>query len=135
MSDESKTLPGLRASLDKLVYFHDAQKRGSEMEHVFIYFITISNLSDQRVTLLGRRWVLNEATGHRKVIEGDGIVGKEPTLSPGEVFSYNSYHMTHCNCTAQGAFHGLDESGAHIHVPIPAFEMHIPEADGGHSTT
>ncbi|MGJ8640193.1 MAG: ApaG domain-containing protein [Opitutaceae bacterium] len=126
MATESKELPGLRAKLDKLVYFHDSDKLPSDTPHAFIYFITISNLSDSTVTLRGRRWVLRDSNGHSHVIEGEGIVGKEPTLTPGESFTYNSYHMTHCDCIATGSFHGVDSSCDPIHLRIPEIEMKVP---------
>lgn len=122
----SYELPGLRVNLDRTVYYHDTDQLPSDAPHAFIYFITISNLSDSKVTLRGRRWVLKEADGHQQVIEGDGIVGKEPTLAPGESFSYNSYHMGHCDCLASGSFHGVDSDGNAIHCRIPEFEMKIP---------
>ncbi|MGB0408720.1 MAG: Co(2+)/Mg(2+) efflux protein ApaG [Opitutales bacterium] len=129
LNEKSTELSGLRAKLDRLVYFHDTDRLPSDAPHAFIYFITISNLSDHTVTLKGRRWVIREANGHHQVIEGDGIVGKEPTLEPGDVFSYNSYHMTHCDCTAVGSFHGVDRDGKQIHVRIPGIEMKLPRAD------
>lgn len=126
MSQTSKELPGLRVAIDRVVYFHDTEKLPPEEPHAFIYFITISNLSDRTVTLKGRRWVITETSGHQKVIEGDGIVGKEPTIAPGEQFSYNSYHISHCSSTAEGSFHGIDSDGDPIHARIPQFKMHIP---------
>jgi len=126
VQEESKELPGLRAKLDKLVYFHDIDQLPSDAPHAFIYFITITNLSTSTVTLRGRRWVLREVDGHSHVIEGEGIVGKEPTIPPGKSFTYNSYHMTHCDCIATGSFHGIDSSGYPIHLRIPEIEMKIP---------
>ncbi|MGB0264016.1 MAG: ApaG domain [Opitutales bacterium] len=126
MADRSTELPGLRVKIDRIVYVHDTEQLPVDTPHAFIYFISIFNLSDREVTLKGRRWVINESDGHHKVIEGDGIVGKEPVLGPGEKFSYNSYHVSHCNCRAEGSFHGIDADGAVVHVRIPAFEMNIP---------
>ncbi len=126
MPNPSKELPGLRATLDRLIYFHETDKLPADPPHVFIYFITITNLSDTTVTLNGRRWVIQDTVGHRNVIEGEGIVGKEPTLAPGESFSYNSYHMTHSDCVAEGSFHGIDSRGDPIHLRIPQIEMKIP---------
>ena len=60
------------------------------------------------------------------MIEGDKIVGETPRLSPGEQFSYNSYHVTGCDATAHGSFHGIDDFGRKVHVLLPAFEMVIP---------
>lgn len=135
MPNTSREIPGLRATLDRLVYFHDPAELAGDAPHAFIYFITITNLSDTTVTLKGRRWIILDADGHHNVIEGDGIVGKEPTIATGESFSYNSYHMSHCNCAAEGAFHGEDRDGNHIRVRIPAFEMTIPPDIGAGSQT
>jgi ApaG protein len=66
------------------------------------------------------------ADGSQLVVEGDKIVGETPRLSPGEQFSYNSYHVTGTDATAYGCFHGVDEQGQKIHVMLPSFEMHIP---------
>ena len=60
------------------------------------------------------------------LIEGDKIVGETPRLAPGEQFSYNSYHVTGCDASAHGSFHGVDEQGNRVHVILPPFEMHIP---------
>jgi ApaG protein len=134
VSAQSKELPGLRATLDRLVYFHDPDVLQTDAPHAFIYFITITNLSDTSVTLKGRRWVIRGEDGHQNVIEGEGIVGKEPTLATGESFSYNSHHATHCNCTAEGSFHGIDSSGHLIHLRIPSFQMTIPPEASGSQT-
>jgi ApaG protein len=128
----SKELYGLRATLDRLVYFRDPDKLATEAPHAFIYFITIANLSNTIVTLNGRRWVIKDANGHQNVFEGQGIVGQTPTLAPGESFSYNSHHATRSNCIAEGSFHGIDSAGDPIHVRIPSFEMTIPpESEDG----
>jgi len=126
VSHDSIELPGLHAKLDKLVYFHDTEQLPSDTPHAFIYFISISNVSDRTVTLLGRRWIVRDVDGHSHIIEGDGIVGKEPTLKPGETFTYNSYHMTHCDSVASGSFHGVDSEGEAIHLRIPKIEMTLP---------
>lgn len=125
----SKELPGLRTTLDRVVYFFDSEAVTSEKPHAFIYFLTISNLSDSTVTLNGRRWVIRDVEAQLNVIEGEGIVGKTPTLAPGESFSYNSHHALACNAVAEGSFHGITSEGEPIHVRIPAIEMTIPTED------
>lgn len=122
----SLELPGLRVELDKLVYRHGGSDLPPDKPHAFIYFLSIHNDSDRTVTLLGRKWVIEHADGTRLVVEGDKIVGETPTLAPGEHFSYNSYHVGHCDACAHGSFHGLDEDGRRIFVRIPRFEMNVP---------
>lgn len=127
MDQTSEEPAGLSVILDKLVYSHDPETLPAETPHAFIYFLTIQNLSERTVTLLGRKWIIDYDDGRTQVIEGDKIVGKTPTLATGESFSYNSYHVSGQSCRASGGFHGLDSEGQRIHVKIPEFEMNIPE--------
>lgn len=126
MSCCSHEVPGLTARLDKLAYHHGGPSLPADKPHAFIYFVTIRNASDRTVTLLGRKWVVVHADGTRLVIEGDKIVGETPRLAPGEQYSYNSYHVTGCDATAHGSFHGVDEHGGKIHVLLPPFAMTVP---------
>ena len=119
-------LPGLKVELDRLVYRHGGEQLPADRPHAFIYYLTIRNDSDRTVTLLGRKWVIENADGTSLVVEGDKIVGETPTLAPGGHFSYNSYHVGSCDSRAHGSFHGLDASGSRIFVRIPAFDMKIP---------
>lgn len=119
-------LPGLEVVLDNLVHHFDAERYPAETPHAFIYFLTIRNLSDRKVKLLGRKWVIEHENGETVVVEGDKIVGHTPLLAPGEEFSYNSFHLTGTDCRARGSFHGLDEFENRVFVKIPPFTMKIP---------
>jgi ApaG protein len=125
-SPSSHELPGLTARLDKLCYHHGGASLPEDKPHAFVYFITIHNRSDRTITLLGRKWVIENPDGTRLVIEGDKIVGETPRLAPGEQFSYNSYHVTGADSRACGSFHGVDELGRKVHVLLPSFEMVLP---------
>ncbi len=128
MSSPSSEVSGLTARLDKLCHHHGGASLPPDKPHAFVYYITITNGSDRTVTLLGRKWVVEHADGTRLVIEGDKIVGETPRLSPGEQFSYNSYHVTGVDAVAHGSFHGVDELGRKVHVMLPPFELTIPRA-------
>lgn len=129
MASESIALEGLRVSLDKLVYHKDPINLPSAQPHAFIYFITITNLSDRTVRLLGRKWLIVNVDGTKLVIEGDKIVGETPTLEPGDNFSYNSYHVTNMNAVVHGSYHGVDQFDQKVHVNVPKFDLSIPEQD------
>jgi hypothetical protein len=85
LKEESIELEGLHASLDKLVHHREKSKVEGIDLHAFIYFISISNLSDRSVTLLGRKWVLANDDGTKTVVEGEKIVGESPIIPPGEI--------------------------------------------------
>ncbi|MBL4575293.1 MAG: ApaG domain [Opitutaceae bacterium] len=126
MNDSSIEPEGLEVHVDKILYQYGKPGIPPETPHIFIYFLTIRNNSNQTVTLLGRKWVIENSDGTQLVIEGDKIVGETPTLSPGEEFSYNSFHLADQDSEASGSFHGLNSSKRKIHVQIPPFSMIIP---------
>ncbi len=126
MSSPSSELSGLSARLDKLCHHHGGASLPPDKPHAFVYYLTITNGSDRTVTLLGRKWVVVHADGTRLVIEGDKIVGETPRLSPGEQFSYSSYHVTGVDAVAHGSFHGVDELGQKVHVMLAPFALTIP---------
>jgi uncharacterized protein affecting Mg2+/Co2+ transport len=80
----SRELPGLTARLERLCHHDGGCSLPADKPHAFVYFITINNASDRTVTLLGRKWVIEQEDGTRAVIEGDKIVGETPRLAPGE---------------------------------------------------
>jgi ApaG protein len=127
----SRELEGLTAHLDRLCHHHGGASLPADKPHAFVYFITIRNQSDQTVTLLGRKWVVEHADGSQLVIEGERIVGETPRLAPGEEFSYNSYHVTGVNAVARGSFHGIDAAGGRVHVILRPFELEIPAPEAG----
>ena len=93
----------------------------------FVYFITIHNDSANTVTIRGRKWVVTDSAGETLVVEGDGVVGKSPTLLSGERFSYNSYHTIGKDSVAHGAFFGVTEEGQAVFTRIPEFSLRIPK--------
>jgi len=60
-------------------------------EYVFGYRIIIVNDSQRDVRLNTRRWAIIDADGHERIIEGEGVIGRNPELSPGEAFKYHSF--------------------------------------------
>lgn len=127
MNKRSHPLDGLHVTLDKLEYHCAVSNVPKNTPHVFVYYLTIGNHSKRRVKFLGRKWIISSPNGEKMVIEGDKIVGKEPDLSPGETFSYHSFHVSATEASAIGSFHGVDDDGNRVHVRIPRFAMRIPE--------
>lgn len=56
----------------------------------FAYRLHLHNQSDRRLRVVARRWVIRDADGEERVVEGEGIVGLQPTLNPGDHFTYAS---------------------------------------------
>lgn len=120
-----RELPGLSVNVTQVV--HAPEFNGPpEKPHVFVYFITITNESDETVTIKGRKWVVREASGDTIAVEGDGVVGEFPRLEPGEQFHYNSSHTIATDAVAEGAYLGLTAAGEAVFTRIPAFTMRVP---------
>jgi ApaG protein len=119
-------LPELKVTVDRVV-FAPHLDAPPERPYPFVYFITILNASDKTVTLKGRKWVVTDSQNQSVVVEGEGVVGKFPMLSPGDSFSYNSYPVTASDSVAQGAFLALTEDSVAVFAKIPPFALVIPK--------
>ncbi|MGH8689169.1 MAG: Co2+/Mg2+ efflux protein ApaG [Burkholderiales bacterium] len=95
--------------------------------YVFAYTITIRNRGSVGAQLLGRHWVITDAQGLVQEVRGEGVVGSQPTLRPGESYEYTSGTSI---ATPVGTMHGeyqmVAEDGTRFDAPIPAFTLSVP---------
>ena len=95
--------------------------------YVFAYTITIENLGDLPARLLSRHWVITDANGKVQEVKGDGVVGEQPHLNPGETFRYSSGAVLETPVGAmQGSYRMQADNGAHFDAPIPPFTLAVP---------
>ncbi len=120
-----RELPGLTVTVTQVEHVPDIEGP-PDKPHVFVYYITIANDSDEVVTIKGRKWVVREANGDTLAVEGDGVVGEFPRLERGDQFHYNSSHTIASDAVAEGAYIGLTDSGEAVFARIPPFEMRVP---------
>jgi ApaG protein len=120
-----RELPGLWVSLDRVEY-NPHEEGTPDRPYGFVYHITIHNDSTRVVTIKGRKWVVTNADNSKLVIEGDGVVGECPRLTPGTQFHYQSYHLIASDSVAEGAYLGQVEDGERVFTRIPLFKMEIP---------
>jgi ApaG protein len=71
-------------------YYIPAHSAPDRQRYFFAYWITIENQSEATVKLLSRHWVITDEDGKREEVRGEGVVGAQPVLQPGERFEYNS---------------------------------------------
>ncbi|MFM2242270.1 MAG: hypothetical protein RLZ97_1125 [Verrucomicrobiota bacterium] len=117
-------LKGLKVTVDDVIYMPSLETP-PDKPHPFVYFISIRNTGHEGVTIEGRKWLVREGE-ETTVVEGQGVVGQTPGIAPGEVFSYNSYHVIAADAEAEGAFFGRTDAGIWGFVRIPRFEMKVP---------
>lgn len=97
-------------------------------QHFFSYKIQIFNHGDTTIQLLRRRWFISDALSGQKMVEGDGVVGLQPILSPGDSHAYTSgcSLLGHFGkMVGQYIFERLD-NGEIFEVQIPEFSMMHP---------
>lgn len=96
---------------------------------VFSYTIRIQNQSDQSVQLLERHWEISHADEQTQIVQGQGVVGKQPIIEPGSFFEYTSGSVltTAVGCMA-GHFLMQDAAGKQFLVQVPTFSLAVPNA-------
>ena len=97
--------------------------------YVFAYNVSISNAGSLPAKLLSRHWIITDANGRIQEVEGEGVVGEQPYLQPGEDYHYTSGAMLE---TPVGSMHGsyqmVDDDGIQFEAEIPAFTLSRPHA-------
>jgi ApaG protein len=107
--------------------FLDEQSRPGEDRYVFAYTISIRNTGDVAARLLDRHWIITDANGRVEEVRGDGVVGEQPLLQPGEHFEYTSGAVLETSVgTMQGSYGMLADDGTRFEAPIPAFTLAVP---------
>ena len=105
----------------------DEQSAPESDRYVFAYTITISNDGDAAARLISRHWIITDANGKVQEVSGDGVVGEQPHLGPGEVFRYSSGTVIE---TPVGAMQGLyrmeADNGENFDAPIAPFTLAVP---------
>ena len=95
----------------------------------FTYTIRISNRGDAAAKLLRRRWQVVDGTGKTEEIEGEGVVGKQPDLAPGESFEYTSWVALPTPIgTMEGTFSMQRADGSGFEAEVPRFVLRQDDA-------
>jgi ApaG protein len=93
----------------------------------FAYTITIRNEGGVAAKLLNRHWVITDANGKVQEVRGEGVVGEQPYLRPGEGFQYTSGTLLDTPVgSMEGEYEMEDDTGKRFLAPIPAFSLSAP---------
>lgn len=97
-------------------------------EFMFAYRITLVNHNNYTVQLLNRYWEIFDSNGENRLVEGEGVIGQQPVLSPGDSFQY----VSGCNLKSElgkmsGYYVMLNfDTMSHFQVAIPTFKLEAP---------
>ncbi|MEW5009323.1 MAG: Co2+/Mg2+ efflux protein ApaG, partial [Cycloclasticus sp.] len=95
--------------------------------YVFAYSISIQNNSETATQLLSRHWLITDANGKKQEVHGEGVVGEQPNIQPGETYQYTSGAVIETSVGAmQGSYDMLAADGETFSTTIPAFSLSIP---------
>jgi ApaG protein len=111
-------------SVSPKVAFLPEQSDPDKNHFVFAYTITVTNTGTVAAQLVSRHWIITDAENRVQEVKGQGVVGKQPVLRPGESFEYTS--GTSIPTAVGTSYHMVAEDGLAFDVPIPPFTLSIP---------
>ena len=123
--------------VDVVTAYLPSHSQPEDDRYAFAYTITISNAGDVPVQLMSRHWIITNADSDVQEVRGDGVIGEQPVIAPGDSFRYTSVAnlSTPVGCM-EGSYYMVVREPEHIdpadlptfEVPIPAFSLHTPMA-------
>ena len=130
-SVETRSLDDERYRIDVLVEteFLPDQSSAEYKRWVFAYHIRILNRGAMTARLLTRHWVITDGEERVREVHGEGVVGEQPSIAPGQEFQYSSGAVLQTEVgSMQGSYQMLAEDGTCFDAPIPAFTLAVPRA-------
>ena len=105
------------------------QSDPSRNRYVFAYRITITNSGLQSAQLMSRKWIITDGDGKIQEVSGEGIVGQQPIIEPGQQHQYTSGTVLETKVGSMRGFYGMVAVDGHeFTAPIPAFTLSYPNA-------
>lgn len=107
--------------------FVPEQSKPESGHFVFAYTVSLRNLGVMPARLQTRHWVITDANGKVEEVRGEGVVGEQPRLQPGEGYNYTSGAVLETQVgTMRGAYQFHADDGTDFEVPIPEFVLSVP---------
>jgi ApaG protein len=107
--------------------FLEDQSDPGEKRYVFSYTITIRNEGKSPARLMTRHWLITDANGKVQEVRGDGVVGEQPYLKPGQGFRYSSGAVLETPVgVMQGSYQMVADDGHRFDAPISPFRLAMP---------
>lgn len=123
---ETLTTNGIKISVE--TFYQKDYSRPLENKYIFAYRIYIENKSNHVVRLIRRHWFIKDSSGAVREVEGEGVIGKQPILSPGESHQYISWSpLTSDIGKMYGTYLMLNkDNNTEFKVSIPEFKLIAP---------
>ena len=119
--------PGEHIRIHVETAYLEGESSPEEGRYVFAYTVTIRNEGDTPARLLSRHWLITDAEGRVQEVEGEGVVGEQPYLRPGEGFQYTSgAQLQTAMGTMTGHYYLVDDHGTRFEAARPEFLLSVP---------
>ena len=116
-------------NIDVVTVFIPEQSEIDNDRFVFAYTITIQNNSNEAAKLMNRHWLITDANGKTQEVRGEGVVGEQPYLKPGETYQYTSGTVLDTPVgSMQGEYEMAKDDGSRFLAPIEPFSLAYPQA-------
>lgn len=116
-----------RIKVEAVAEFVAAQSSPEENRYVFAYHITITNVGSVTAQLISRHWVISDGNGKMQEVRGLGVIGEQPSLTPGQQYSYSSGSVIETPVgTMHGSYQMAAEDGHRFDAEIPEFVLAMP---------
>jgi ApaG protein len=98
-------------------------------QYFWAYSIVITNAGRETVQLRTRHWIITDATGKKQEVKGEGVVGEQPTLAPGERFEYTSgVPLPTPSGFMTGRYQMVTATGEKFEIDVPTFSLDSPDS-------
>ena len=98
-------------------------------QYFWAYTIVITNTGDETVQLRTRHWIITDASGRKQEVRGEGVIGEQPVLAPGERFEYTSgVELPTTSGFMTGRYQMVNQSGERFEIDVPTFSLDSPVA-------
>jgi ApaG protein len=109
--------------------FMPERSSAEKSQYFWSYTIVITNTGEETVQLRTRHWIITDATGHKQEVRGEGVVGEQPVLAPGERFEYTSgVPLPTASGFMTGRYQMVNESGERFEIDVPTFSLDNPDS-------
>ena len=99
-----------------------------QSKYFWSYTIVITNIGDETVQLRTRHWIITDASGRQQEVRGEGVVGEQPVLAPGEHFKYTSgVPLSTASGFMTGRYQMVSETGERFEIDVPTFSLDSPD--------
>jgi ApaG protein len=123
----SAVTQGIRVKVEST--YREDQSTPLAQRYVFTYTVRVSNEGAATAQLKSRHWIITDGNGVTEEVRGDGVVGHQPVLTPGESFEYTSYCVLKTpHGSMRGTYQMHRDDGSSFDAEIAAFSLTVPNA-------